>query len=36
MARRDTYPDGAPFPGIVGTTLADSTPAWPMAPRSWI
>ena len=29
-----TYRDGEPFPGVVGTTLADSTPAWPMAPRA--
>ncbi len=28
-----TYRDGEPFPGVVGTTLADSVPAWPMTPR---
>ncbi len=28
-----TYRDGDPFPGVVGTTLADSTPSWPMSPR---
>jgi arylsulfatase len=29
-----TYRDGEPFPGVIGTTLADSVPAWPMAPRA--
>ena len=28
-----TYRDGDPFPGVVGSTLADSIPAWPTAPR---
>jgi arylsulfatase len=28
-----TYRDGAPFPGVVGTTLRESVPAWPMTPR---
>ncbi len=28
-----TYRDGEPFPGRIGTTLSDSVPAWPMAPR---
>ena len=29
-----TYRDDEPFPGRVGTTLADSVPAWPMAARA--
>ncbi len=29
-----TYRDGEPFPGHVGSTLADSTPAWPTGPRA--
>jgi arylsulfatase A-like enzyme len=29
-----TYRDGGAFPGRVGTTLADSVAAWPMAPRA--
>lgn len=29
-----TYRDGEPFPGRVGTTFADSIPAWPMGPRA--
>ena len=29
-----TYRDGEPFPGNIGTTLADSTPAWPIGPRA--
>lgn len=29
-----TYRDGEPFPGVVGETLADSTPAWPVGPRA--
>ncbi|HEY1737668.1 MAG TPA: arylsulfatase, partial [Acidimicrobiia bacterium] len=29
-----TYRDGEPFPGNIGTTLADSTPAWPVGPRA--
>ncbi len=29
-----SYRDGEPFPGHIGTTLADSTPAWPMGPRA--
>jgi len=29
-----TYPDGGEFPGHVGTTLLDSVPAWPVAPRA--
>jgi len=29
-----TYPDGTPFIGRVGDTLADSVPAWPVAPRA--
>jgi arylsulfatase len=28
-----TYPDGTPFPGVVGDTMAASTPAWPVGPR---
>lgn len=28
-----TYRDGDPFPGVIGTTMADSVPAWPMSPR---
>ena len=34
MADTPTYRDGDPFPGRVGTTLADSLPAWPVAPRA--
>lgn len=29
-----TYFDGEPFPGRVGTTLADSVPAWPVPRRA--
>ena len=29
-----TYPDGGHFPGVVGTTLIDSVPAWPVAARA--
>jgi arylsulfatase len=29
-----TYRDGEPFPGQIGTTLADSVPAWPVSPRA--
>jgi arylsulfatase A-like enzyme len=29
-----TYPDGAPFPGRIGTTLDDSVAAWPVGPRA--
>ncbi|CAB4863690.1 unannotated protein [freshwater metagenome] len=28
-----TYPEGAPFPGTIGTTLSDSVQAWPVGPR---
>lgn len=31
---KSSYPDGGPFPGRVGTTLLDSTPAWPVAARA--
>lgn len=29
-----TYPEGSPFIGKVGETLADSVPAWPIPPRA--
>ena len=29
-----TYPEGSPFIGTVGETLADSVPAWPLPPRA--
>jgi arylsulfatase len=29
-----TYRDGEPFPGVVGTTLADSVAAWPVPARA--
>jgi arylsulfatase A-like enzyme len=29
-----SYPDGGAFPGRVGTTLVESQPAWPVAPRA--
>jgi len=28
------YPEGAPFPGTIGRTIADSSPAWPVPPRA--
>ena len=28
------YPEGAPFPGVIGRTDEESVPAWP-APRRW-
>lgn len=34
MSDPHTYHDGEPFPGRVGLTLADSTPAWPVACRA--
>src|SRR5262245_27956496 len=34
MSDTPTYRDGDPFPGRVGMTLADSEPAWPVAPRA--
>src|SRR5512143_716003 len=27
------YPAGAPFPGVIGRTADESSPAWPAAPR---
>ena len=29
-----TYKDGEPFPGVVGRTSAESSPAWPTPPRA--
>jgi arylsulfatase len=34
MSDTPTYRDGDPFPGRIGTTLAESQPAWPVAPRA--
>jgi arylsulfatase A-like enzyme len=28
------YPEGAPFPGVVGRTADESSPAWPTLPRA--
>jgi arylsulfatase A-like enzyme len=28
-----TYPEGSPFPGTIGRTVASSVPAWPRAPQ---
>jgi arylsulfatase A-like enzyme len=28
------YPEGAPFPGVIGRTVGESTPAWPVPPRA--
>ena len=27
-----TYPQGTPFPGVIGRTTDTSSPAWPEAP----
>jgi arylsulfatase len=29
-----TYEDGQPFPGVVGRTASESTPAWPTPPQA--
>src|SRR5450631_720888 len=29
-----TYPDGSTFPGTIGRTTDESTPAWPTPPRA--
>jgi arylsulfatase A-like enzyme len=34
MATIKTYKDGAPFTGVVGRTIEESSPAWPEPPRS--
>jgi arylsulfatase A-like enzyme len=34
MPKPLVYHDGEPFPGCAATTLAESTPAWPMARRA--
>ena len=28
------YPSGAPFPGVIGRTVDESSPAWPSTPRA--
>ncbi len=28
------YPEGTPFPGVIGRTVGESTPAWPLPPRA--
>jgi arylsulfatase len=28
------YPEGAPFPGVIGRTVAESQAAWPVPPRA--
>ena len=28
------YPAGAPFPGVIGRTTEESTPAWPAPVRA--
>lgn len=33
MADIQTYLDGQPFPGFIGRTATESTPAWPVQPR---
>ncbi len=27
------YPEGSPFPGVIGRTADQSIPAWPSSPR---
>ncbi len=34
MTKILTYRDGEPFPGRVGASLEESTPAWPISPRA--
>jgi len=34
MADPMTYPDGTSFPGTIGRTTDESTPAWPTPPRA--
>jgi arylsulfatase len=29
-----TYPEGAPFSGVIGRTVGESVPAWPVPPRA--
>jgi arylsulfatase A-like enzyme len=29
-----TYPEGTPFTGVIGRTVGESTPAWPVPPRA--
>ncbi|MCW2523523.1 MAG: sulfatase, partial [Frankiales bacterium] len=34
MAEFLTYADGEPFPGVIGRTTEESSPAWPVPPRA--
>ena len=34
MAEVVTYQDGEPFPGVIGRTTDESSPAWPVPPRA--
>ena len=34
MSSLVTYEDGAPFPGVIGRTSDESSPAWPTPPRA--
>ena len=34
MSDLETYPDGAPFPGVIGRTTMESSPAWPTPPQA--
>ena len=34
MTGLDTYNEGEPFPGVVGRTSDESSPAWPTPPRA--
>jgi arylsulfatase A-like enzyme len=33
MAEFREYPEGAPFPGVIGRTVSESVPAWPVPRR---
>jgi hypothetical protein len=34
MSNLLTYNDGEPFPGVIGRTSDESSPAWPTPPRA--
>ena len=34
MSNLITYKDGEPFPGVIGRTADESSPAWPTPPQA--
>ena len=34
MAAAREYQEGSPFTGVIGSTIGESAPAWPLAPRA--